>query len=356
VVDQFINEILNKSHVQVFADALGGYPTIAAGHLTTGFSGSEALLTALCRCGRVDTAYSLLLKETFPSWIYCIENGMTAGWERWDSYTADKGFQSPAMNSFNLPAMHASIGEWLMGYAAGIRPDGNGFKKIAIKPYIGHGLSYIKASYDSPYGEISVHWLKNGDGSLDMRVLIPANSTAKIYVPNYDQIDEGGLCLWKAGEFLGGATGIASATLEDDWVRFDATSGSYHFHASAQEVSVSHLAEGVSYSADWIHDTESESKVAGSSVSYTFTGTGIKWIGGKGIDRGMADVFIDGELVTTIDAYSPTIQLEQELFSKIGLATGPHTITLRCKGQKHPAASGFFVGLTGLKVLASAAK
>ena len=48
-----------------------------------------------CRIGRNDVAYRLLLQTSFPSWGFCIANGATSVWERWDSWTPDK-VRSPA--------------------------------------------------------------------------------------------------------------------------------------------------------------------------------------------------------------------------------------------------------------------
>ena len=48
-VDHLARDILENSHQQTFADALGNNPTIPPGHLTTGFHGSRALLPALSR-------------------------------------------------------------------------------------------------------------------------------------------------------------------------------------------------------------------------------------------------------------------------------------------------------------------
>jgi hypothetical protein len=42
------------------------------------------------RIGRNDVAYRLLLQTSFPSWGFCIANGATSIWERWDSWTPDK--------------------------------------------------------------------------------------------------------------------------------------------------------------------------------------------------------------------------------------------------------------------------
>ena len=43
-----------------------------------------------CRIERNDVAYRLLLQTSFPSWGFCIANGATSTWERWDGWTPDK--------------------------------------------------------------------------------------------------------------------------------------------------------------------------------------------------------------------------------------------------------------------------
>ena len=89
-------------------------------HLTTGFVGVGLLCPVLSECGTRDVAYQLLLNETFPSWGYSIRHGATTIWERWDGWTEDRGFQTPAMNSFNHYSL-GSVGQWLYEYVAGIR-------------------------------------------------------------------------------------------------------------------------------------------------------------------------------------------------------------------------------------------
>ena len=79
------------------------------------------------------------------------------------------------MNSFSMPDLMASVGEWLFHYVGGIGQQGEGFKNIVIKPYIGAGLTWARASYDSIHGTIAVRWKKSG-GALVMDVTIPANT------------------------------------------------------------------------------------------------------------------------------------------------------------------------------------
>ena len=87
------------------------------GHLSTGFIGVSYLLPVLTKMGHADTAYELLLQDTFPSWLFSVKHGATTIWERWDGWTPDKGFQDPGMNSFNHYSL-GSCGEYLFGTSA----------------------------------------------------------------------------------------------------------------------------------------------------------------------------------------------------------------------------------------------
>jgi len=152
-------------------------------HLTTGFVGVSYLLPVLCRIGRADLAYTLLLKETFPSWGYSIRSGATTIWERWDGWTEEKGFQDPGMNSFNHYSL-GSVGQWLYQTVAGIDSDSNapGFAHIRITPQPGGGLSYARASLETARGRVSSAWTLEGH-SLTLELSIPANTTATVRWP-----------------------------------------------------------------------------------------------------------------------------------------------------------------------------
>ena len=140
-----VEDIRTKDHqVAAWGDAQGKNPMVPHGHLTTGFHGSRALLPVLSRYGRNDVAYELLFVDTYPSWLYPVKLGATSTWERWDSWTPEKGFQDPRMNSFHMPDLMASVGEWLFSSVAGIGQEGAGFKNILVKPYISEGLTYVR--------------------------------------------------------------------------------------------------------------------------------------------------------------------------------------------------------------------
>ncbi len=77
--------------------------------------------------------------------------------------------------------------------------------------------------------------------------------------------------------------------------------------------------------------TESWSQQAGASMTVSFTGTAVQWIGPKDNNGGIADVYVDGSQVATVDTYSPAGKLfQQVLFSDTGLSPG----------QPHPADRG----------------
>jgi alpha-L-rhamnosidase len=154
--------------------------------LSTGFLGVGYLLPALTDNGCLDTAYTLLTQEEFPSWMYSIKHGATTIWERWDGWTAHNGFQTPSMNSFNHYSL-GSVGEWMFRYMAGIEADPQqpGFKHTIVRPRPGGRLEWVEASYESQYGPIRVSWKCSGQEREQLRlyVHIPANTTATVHVP-----------------------------------------------------------------------------------------------------------------------------------------------------------------------------
>jgi len=148
-------------------------------HVSTGFLGTPHLLFALAENGRVDIAYRLLLTETFPSWGYMIRKGATTWWERWNSDSGD-----PAMNSFNHYAF-GSVVAWIYRYVAGIDTETGapGFREIVIHPRTSGPITHARGEYDSVQGRIVSDWTAVAGGTLRLRVTIPANTRASVYLP-----------------------------------------------------------------------------------------------------------------------------------------------------------------------------
>lgn len=132
----------------------------AGNKLTTGFIGVKYLLPALCEIGETDLAYQIIKQTEYPSWGYTVKQGATTIWERWNGYTAEHGFETPNMNSFN----HYSLGscvEWLYSHVLGIKLMED--DKICISPSLSSEISYAKGEYRSFQGKIQVEW-KYADG------------------------------------------------------------------------------------------------------------------------------------------------------------------------------------------------
>ena len=69
----------------------------------------------------------------------------------------------------------------------------------------------------------------------------------------------------------------------------------------------------------------------GEWCKFSFTGTGVKWIGGKNTDHGKADVYLDGKLDATVDTGASSWLKQQEIYTKTGLSDGPHLLMIRLK-------------------------
>ncbi|RYD74805.1 MAG: alpha-L-rhamnosidase, partial [Sphingobacteriales bacterium] len=161
-------------------------------HLTTGFLGTPYLCHVLSRFGYRDVAYSLLMQERYPSWLYPVKMGATTIWERWDGIKQDGSFQTADMNSFNHYA-YGAIGDWMYKNIAGINPVASkpGYKEILIAPEPGGNLTSASGSLETVYGKVSSSWIiENGIFKLD--VVIPANTTATILLPKSGKKSETG--------------------------------------------------------------------------------------------------------------------------------------------------------------------
>lgn len=198
-------------------------------------------LFALSGAGHVAEALNVLLKDTFPSWGYMMKCGSPAIWEHWGSQRPElpddaemfdacasgvnsgAGFTkhiSPAMNSGNHPAF-GSVGRWIYENVGGISPAAPGFKKIVIKPLVDERVGFADMSYNSVYGLIRSSWKIKG-ARLAMKVEIPANTTAEIYIPSKNG---------KVAGQSGGRRNVIFLRREAPWAVYAAGSGVHAFES-----------------------------------------------------------------------------------------------------------------------------
>ena len=197
------------------------------GQLSTGIQSTHRLMLELTRNGLNEEAYRLLNLRSFPSWGFMIDNGATTIWERWDGYVKGRGFQDPGMNSFNHWAFGA-VGEWLWRNIIGINPDESkpGYQHFIIRPRPGGGLIWAKGAYDSIRGLIVSDW-KIDNHLFKLKVSIPVNTTATVYVPTSNEKS-----VKESGNPVHTAKGVTWLGREEGTAKYRVLSGSYEFTAT----------------------------------------------------------------------------------------------------------------------------
>jgi alpha-L-rhamnosidase len=200
----------------------------AHGHLTTGFLGTPYIMSVLSSTGHSDTAYKLLLTNTFPSWGYMVEHGATTMWERWNG---DQMLGDPGMNSFNHYA-YGSVAEWLYRYVAGIDigPDDHAFHHFNLHPQCDARLGHGAATYESTYGTITSDW-KYINGTVDWTATIPANTSATLTIP---ASATDGLLL-NGKPLTTQSPGLTPVASPEHKQVFEAKPGTYHFTIHAAD-------------------------------------------------------------------------------------------------------------------------
>lgn len=169
---------------QKAGDRLAKLVEAARWRVSTGFAGTPYVTDALTSTGHLDAAYRLLLEQECPSWLYPVTMGATTIWERWDSMRPDGSINPGQMTSFNHYALGA-VADWMHRTIAGLSPLQPGYKKILISPQPGGGITWTRASLETPHGRLSVHW-ETRENILSINVVIPKGSTAVLRLPGQE--------------------------------------------------------------------------------------------------------------------------------------------------------------------------
>jgi alpha-L-rhamnosidase len=147
----------------------------------TGFVGTPLICDALSDAGKSDLAYRMLLERACPSWLFPVTMGATTIWERWDSLLPDGSVNPGDMTSFNHYALGA-VGDWLHRAVGGLAPAEPGYRRIAIAPRPGGGLSWARSRHRTPYGVAECAWRIDG-AKLIVHATVPPNTTATVTLP-----------------------------------------------------------------------------------------------------------------------------------------------------------------------------
>lgn len=174
--------IFEEEEMEIAAEKLKGLLEANGDKLLTGFVGTGYLCEALSQVGLADKAYTLLLNEEYPGWLYEVNLGATTIWERWNSLLPDGSISSTGMNSLNHYA-YGAIAEWIYRNACGLQPleDGAGFKKARFAPQTDDRLEYAQAQYESLNGTYRAGWKRTEKG-MQYTLEIPFNCEAQVHL------------------------------------------------------------------------------------------------------------------------------------------------------------------------------
>jgi hypothetical protein len=186
--------------------------------LTAGDIGYRYLLRVLDNAGRSDVIFDMNSRSDVPGYGYQLARGATSLTESW------QGNRISSNNHFML----GHLMEWFYSGLGGIRDTVGdvAFHHIEIRPEVVGDVTYVNASYRSPYGIIGVNW-KKANKVFNIKVTIPANSTATIYLPGQanSNITEG-------GKAIGSINGLTHAGYKNGRWAIKAGSGTYNFRVS----------------------------------------------------------------------------------------------------------------------------
>jgi alpha-L-rhamnosidase len=190
------------------------------GHLSTGIFATKFMFDFFRQQNRNDVSYSVANQRSFPGWGNMIANGATTLYETW-AYP-------DTVCSQNHP-MFGSISEWFYKSLLGINSKAPGFTKFEIKPQPAGDQIWAKGYYDAITGRIVSDWKIEGV-RFYLKVSIPANTTAIVYVPSLS-----GKPVMESDQPANKSSGLKFIEYRDGYAAFEAASGSYSFESKYQK-------------------------------------------------------------------------------------------------------------------------
>ena len=139
---------------------------------TTGNLCTRYMMDALSRYGYLEDAWTLITRQTYPSYGFMLQQEATTIWERFELK------KHPGMNSHNHP-MYASVDAWFYDCLCGIRPVQPAYDEFVVEPMFPEKLMSAQAVVDTVKGQIAVRWMKRY-GSLHLHVTVPFGARARI--------------------------------------------------------------------------------------------------------------------------------------------------------------------------------
>lgn len=187
----------------------------AKGYATAGDIGFRYLLLALAQAGRDDVIYRLINQDEKPGYGYQLKLGATALAESWHA----------SLGASHNHFMLGQITEWFYQRVAGIAPDPEapGFKHAIVRPQPVGDLTWVEATQRALPGDYCVRW-ERAAGKFALRLTVPANASATIYLPTRDAS-----AVREGGRPLAQTSGVKFVRAEGDRAVIEVASGVYSF-------------------------------------------------------------------------------------------------------------------------------
>ena len=104
-----------------------------------------------------------------------------------------------------------------------------GYRQIIFKPQVVDDLDFVRYSNRTPYGKAGIEW-RNSTQGLEIKVTVPAGSTALVYVPIPENQDSD---ILESGQLLLADTEhVTPVGTSGNYHVFSVRSGNYYFSYS----------------------------------------------------------------------------------------------------------------------------
>jgi len=142
--------------------------------LTAGDIGFHYLVETLVKNGQSQLLFDMNNRDDVPGYGFQLKNGATTLTESW---MANK-------ISSNNHLMLGHLMQWFYESLGGIQQQETSvaFKNLIIKPTVVGNITSAAANFQTPYGKVETNW-KLKDKVFNLKVTIPANSSALVYLP-----------------------------------------------------------------------------------------------------------------------------------------------------------------------------
>lgn len=146
--------------------------------LGTGFLSTPFILYVLEDID-AEYAYRLLENEQMPGWLFMPKMHANTIWESWEGTEAQGGIAS--LDHYSKGA----VLEWVFSEMCGVKVSGE--NEFTIAPKVGGKFTFAGCGYQSVYGKVSCGWQRQ-NGKTTYKIVIPANTTAKVILPSGEKM------------------------------------------------------------------------------------------------------------------------------------------------------------------------